>query len=744
MAKSYSSMASAGRAAMTDGDLPIAVDRPLNTARPVITGTAAVGQTLSVNNGSWNVAISSYAYEWRADTVPIAGATANTYVLTANEAGKEITCSVKAILTADVWSRHSSMKTARVTNGALGPAVAPVMMDLSPGTKIADITGLTPGEFVTSISPNDGRLALNAAGTRLIKGLSAITNGTINATLQTSYGRSLSMMIGTYTSGGQIALSTNAIDDNAVAGTTIGALSMVGFGAGPWTYSLSNNAGAMFDVSSANLVTGATALNHDTAPTPQITVQATDGILTVQRVLTMNVRKPLPALPLVAGSTMNLVGHSILAYNHSASSLNAADVAALTCSQGFLSQYYANDPRFNIDQWWDGVDLVDGVGSNFAAFGGHIDAMQIQLDGALAHKPAVVGLMIASNTIATGDGGVGIEAANLEYCKTSLLAMIKRCRDAGVWALVFSEITRGVWIADGKHTDAEKNAAISAFSTFVTSLAGMEGVKVVDWRPFTEPGGVQDLSVYGIDQVHFSPYGAAKAAKFTPFVTTMESLFASGERFSSDPTTGDQLVSAANYNFLATASAVSGQITGTKAASMVNFGSGGQLTPPTGGSTVVASLEQIGSTGRYKQVLDITPADNGSGLAYHALGAQLGISAITGLAAGDWVMGSLILELEGSENLGMYRLMSTVQQSSTVRARTYVLNTSSDQFVGKCPIGVRKLITMPIQIPAGQTFDRLQHVLQLFWNRAAVGAFRVKFHSQKWTKITDPRILRGY
>jgi hypothetical protein len=49
---------------------------------------------------------------------------------------------------------------------------------------------------------------------------------------------------------------------------------------------------------------------------------------------------------------------------------------------------------------------------------------------------------------------------------------------------------------------------------------------------------------------------------------------------------------------------------------------------------------------------------------------------------------------------------------------------------------------MPIHIPAGQTFDRFQHILQLFWKRAAVGAFRVKFHSQKWAR-SPTRVLLG-
>jgi hypothetical protein len=540
-----------------------------------------------------------------------------------------------------------------------------------------------------------------------------------------------------------IALSLNAIDDTAAAGSIVGALSVFGGGTARWTYSLLDSAGGQFAILGKNLVTGATALSHASAPTPAVTVQATDSERVITKTFVINVRKPLPVLPLPAGSLLNVVGHSIAAYTHSFGALNAADLASMTASQGFLSQYYVNDPRIDIDQWWDGVDLVHGAGSDFAAFGGHIDAIEAQVTAALSKKAAVILLIIASNTISTGDGNVGIGAANAGYCKERLLAILNKIRAEGVHALLITDIYRGVWIADGVKTPAEKNVAMADYNAFVASLAGRDGLKVVDWRDFTAPGGVQDLTLFGTDKVHFSPYGAARAAKQPAFVAAMESLFASGERFNTDPTVAN-LVDPASYNFLATASAVSGQISGTKAASMGNFGSGGQLTPPASGSTIVASLEQIGATGRYKQVLDITPVDNGSGALYHAFGAQLGVSAITGLVAGDWVMGSLFLEVEGNENLGGYRLMSSVQQVSTARSKGYVLNASSDQFTSKTPIGVRKLITMPIQIPVGQTFDRLQHVLQLYWPRSAVGAFRVKFHSQKWSKITDPRIARGY
>jgi hypothetical protein len=317
------------------------------------------------------------------------------------------------------------------------------------------------------------------------------------------HSRPLTIALGANEVSLDIQLSNRNVDDTAAAGTVIGALSVTK-DAG-WVFSLTNTAGSQFAITGSNLVAGATALNHTTTPAPQVTVQAAIGARILTRTFTMNVRKPLPALPLAAGSLMNIVGHSILAYTHSFGALTPADLASMTASQGFLAQYYANDPRFNIDQWWDGVDLVDGVGSNFAAFGGHIDAIEIQVAQALAKKPAVIAMMISSNTISTGDGAQGISAADPEYCKSRLLIMLDNIRNEGVHVLLMSDIYRGIWIADGKRTDTEKNWAIENFNAFVASLAGREGVKVVDWRPFTAPGGVQDVSLYGADLVHFSP-----------------------------------------------------------------------------------------------------------------------------------------------------------------------------------------------------------------------------------------------
>jgi hypothetical protein len=69
---------------------------PVNTAAPAVTGTGAVGNTLSCTQGTWTYVPTSYAYQWRRNGLNIAGATAATYLLVAADSGTNITCSVTA------------------------------------------------------------------------------------------------------------------------------------------------------------------------------------------------------------------------------------------------------------------------------------------------------------------------------------------------------------------------------------------------------------------------------------------------------------------------------------------------------------------------------------------------------------------------------------------------------------------------------------------------------------------------
>lgn len=69
---------------------------PVNSVAPAITGTEAVGETLSLSDGTWSNTPDAYAYIWKRDGAVIAGATANTYELQAEDEGAVISASVKA------------------------------------------------------------------------------------------------------------------------------------------------------------------------------------------------------------------------------------------------------------------------------------------------------------------------------------------------------------------------------------------------------------------------------------------------------------------------------------------------------------------------------------------------------------------------------------------------------------------------------------------------------------------------
>lgn len=74
---------------------------PVNSVAPVISGTAQVGQTLSVSTGTWSGSPTSYEYQWYRDNFnsnsAVVGATANTFVPTGAEIGVVMKCVVYAL-----------------------------------------------------------------------------------------------------------------------------------------------------------------------------------------------------------------------------------------------------------------------------------------------------------------------------------------------------------------------------------------------------------------------------------------------------------------------------------------------------------------------------------------------------------------------------------------------------------------------------------------------------------------------
>jgi hypothetical protein len=69
---------------------------PVNTTVPAVTGTGAVGDTLSCTQGNWTYVPTAYAYQWLRNGANIAGATAATRVLAAADSGTNVSCRVTA------------------------------------------------------------------------------------------------------------------------------------------------------------------------------------------------------------------------------------------------------------------------------------------------------------------------------------------------------------------------------------------------------------------------------------------------------------------------------------------------------------------------------------------------------------------------------------------------------------------------------------------------------------------------
>ena len=73
------------------------LEAPENTAAPIVSGMAKVGQTLTCSQGTWiGASPISYTYRWLRDGAAIGGAESNTYTVTTADEGHSISCEVTA------------------------------------------------------------------------------------------------------------------------------------------------------------------------------------------------------------------------------------------------------------------------------------------------------------------------------------------------------------------------------------------------------------------------------------------------------------------------------------------------------------------------------------------------------------------------------------------------------------------------------------------------------------------------
>lgn len=117
----------AGKYSNQTGQIGSGATAPANTAAPQLTGTLAVGQTLSVTSGTWTgTGPITVSYQWQrcnaqgTGCVAISGATAQTYKLTTSDAGARLQVLVTAANAGGATAKYSN-QTATV-GGTPAPA----------------------------------------------------------------------------------------------------------------------------------------------------------------------------------------------------------------------------------------------------------------------------------------------------------------------------------------------------------------------------------------------------------------------------------------------------------------------------------------------------------------------------------------------------------------------------------------------------------------------------------------------
>lgn len=176
--------------------------KSFSAPKPKITGTTAVGKTLTAKPGTWKPSTATLTYQWYRSGKKISGATAATYTLTKSDLGKK--------MTVKVTGKQAEYKTATVTSKAT--------KKVKPGTIVAGATSLSGtvqvGQVVTATasaadwSPNTVALSYQwYRSGKAIKGAKAASYTLVAADL----GKKLSVKV----SGKLSGYSTRVVTLNA-------------------------------------------------------------------------------------------------------------------------------------------------------------------------------------------------------------------------------------------------------------------------------------------------------------------------------------------------------------------------------------------------------------------------------------------------------------------------------------------------------------------------------------------------
>lgn len=168
-----------GSSQPASSDPTAVVGAPANTAAPTISGTLAIGSTLTANAGTWTESPTSYAYAWSrcdakgANCATISGATKSTYTLTRADAGTTLLVTVTATNAAGTGKPATSAATAAVPefNGCpIGTGTIQIADLVPPARLLISRATITPQVVTLGTRAIQLHVKVTACGGRPVQG----------------------------------------------------------------------------------------------------------------------------------------------------------------------------------------------------------------------------------------------------------------------------------------------------------------------------------------------------------------------------------------------------------------------------------------------------------------------------------------------------------------------------------------------------------------------------------------------
>ncbi|PSL36666.1 peptidase inhibitor I9 [Labedella gwakjiensis] len=149
-------------------------EAPVNVVAPTISGTPAVGKKLTATPGEWDTEGLTFAYQWQADGVDIAGATSATYTVKRADQGKSLTVVVTASAEGLPSGTATSAAVTVLFASKVSLSVSPVVgFSWSTYTATVKVTSSsdTPatGKVVITVGSKKIEAVLDANGTAKVK-----------------------------------------------------------------------------------------------------------------------------------------------------------------------------------------------------------------------------------------------------------------------------------------------------------------------------------------------------------------------------------------------------------------------------------------------------------------------------------------------------------------------------------------------------------------------------------------------